>query len=122
MKNRKNDNLARRDPAAMLDENISRLLKAASDATVPSRRFTESLIGGALSELKEIRGRQKTHRMAESDRLEWILGWAAMVAAACSAGVAIIASIFLKMNFLLQSVVVLTMVFNWLTYLGEYIR
>ncbi len=124
MKNRKNDNLARRDPAAMLDENISRLLKAASDATVPSRRFTESLIDGALSEIDriQVQKQDRAHRTTGSDWLERSLGWAAMVAAACSAGVAIIASIFLKMNFLLQSVVVLTMVFNWLTYLGEYIR
>jgi len=119
-----NDNSPRDDSAAMLDENISRLLKAASDSTSPSRRFTESLIDGALIELEEAQVKEKdeTHRAAGSDWLEKTLGWAAMVAAACSAGVAVIASIFLKMTFLLQSVVVLTMLFNWLTYLGEFIR
>jgi hypothetical protein len=45
-----------------------------------------------------------------------------MVAAACSAGVAVIASILLKTAFVFQSVVASTMVFNWLTYLGEYMR
>lgn len=119
-----NDNSLRHDSAAMLDENISRLLKTASDSTGPGRRFTESLIDGALSELEEARSGEenKARRTAGSDWFEKTLGWAAMVAAACSAGLAVIASIFLKMNFLLQSVVVITMIFNWLTYLGEYIR
>jgi len=119
-----NDNSPRDDSAGMLDENISRLLKAASDSTSPSRRFTESLIGGALSELEgaQVKKKDETRRAAGSDWLEKTLGWAAMVAAACSAGVAVIASIFLKMNFVLQSAVVLTMIFNWLTYLGEFIR
>ena len=119
-----NDNSPRDDSAAMLDENIARLLKAASDSTLPSRRFTESLIVGALSELEDVQVKKKheTHRVAGSDWFEKTLGWAAMVAAACSAGVAVIASIFLKMTFVLQSVVASTMIFNWLTYLGEYIR
>jgi len=119
-----NDNSPRDDSAGMLDENIARLLKVASDSATPSRRFTESLIGGALSELKgaQVNRKDNAHGTAGSDWFEKSLGWAAMVAAACSAGVAVIASIFLKMTFLLQSVVVLTMLFNWLTYLGEFIR
>lgn len=114
-----NDNPPRDDSAAMLDENVSRLLKAASDSAVPSRKFTESLISGALWELSQ---KVKRNPAVGSNWFEKSLGWAAMVAAACSAGVAVIASIFLKMNFLLQSVIASTMIFNWLTYLGEFIR
>jgi hypothetical protein len=119
-----NDNSLRDDSAAMLDENVSRLLKAASNSAAPSRRFSESLIGGALSELEDVRVERKgeTHRAAGSDWFEKSLGWAAMVAAACSAGVAVMASILLKTAFVFQSVVASTMVFNWLTYLGEYMR
>lgn len=44
--------------------------------------------------------------------------WAAMIAVACGAGLVVIISVFLKMNLLLEVIVVLTMVFNWLNYLG----
>lgn len=119
-----NDNSLRDDSAAMLDENILRLLKAASDSAAPSRRFTDSLIDSALSELEDVQVKEKhqTHRTIGSEWFEKTLGWAAMVAAACSAGAAIIASILLKMNFLFQSVVVSMMIFNWVAYLGEFIR
>ena len=115
----RNDNLSRHDSGAPLDENISRLLKAASDTAQPSKRFTESLINSALLELNE---KDKGYPTVRSNWLEKTVGWAAMVAAACSAGLAIVASMFLKMNFLMEVIVVLTMIFNWLTYLGEYIR
>jgi hypothetical protein len=46
------------------------------------------------------------------------MGWAAMIAAAFGAGLVVVISIFLKMNLLLEIVVVLTMVFNWINYLG----
>jgi hypothetical protein len=118
------DNSLRDDSTGMLEDNISRLLKTASDSAAPSRRFTESLIDSALSELEDVQVRKKheTHRAAGSDWFEKTLGWAAMVAAACSAGAAVIASILLKMTFLLQTVVVFTMIFNWVAYLGEFIR
>jgi hypothetical protein len=114
-----NDNSPRDDSAAMLDANISRLLKAASDSETPSKRFTESLIGSALLELNQ---EVKRYPMVGFNWLERTMGWAAMIAAACSAGVAVVASIFLKMNFVLQSVIASAMIFNWLTYLGEFIR
>jgi hypothetical protein len=116
---RGSDNLSRRDRGAPLDENISRLLKTASDSTQPSRRFTESLIDSALLELSE---KDKAYQAIRFDWLEKTMGWAAMVAAACSAGLAVAASILLKMNFAVQAVVVSTVIFNWLTYLGEYLR
>jgi hypothetical protein len=49
------------------------------------------------------------------------MGWAAMIAVACGAGMAFAVSVFFKMNLLLEIIVVLTMVFNWLDYLGGHI-
>jgi hypothetical protein len=117
------DNIPRNDYSTPLDENIGRLLKVADSSNRPGGKFTESLIG-RLDELGQSRvaGKNKTHGASELPWLEKSLGWAAMVAAACSAGLAIVASMFLKMNFVLQSIVGLTMIFNWFTTLGEYIR
>ncbi|MEK7993069.1 MAG: hypothetical protein AAB403_04625 [Planctomycetota bacterium] len=119
-----NDNLPRNDCSTQLDQNISRLLKAASNSSRPGARFTESLIDSALGELRKTQaaGHNRTHGVSESPWLEKSLGWAAVVAAACSAGLVVIASILLKMSFLLQAAVVVTVLFNWFTYLGEYIR
>jgi len=116
---RATDNIVGYDSGTPLDENISRLLKTASDSTQPSRRFTESLIDSALLELNE---KDKAYPAVRSNWLEKTMGWAAMVAAACSAGLAVAASMLLKMNFVAQVVIVSTVIFNWLTYLGEYLR
>jgi hypothetical protein len=100
------------------------LLKAASNSSQPGARFTESLIDRAVDELMQTRAAGK-NRMSWASGPPWLeksLGWAAVVAAACSAGLVVIASILLKMSFLLQAVVVSTVLFNWFTYLGEYIR
>jgi len=123
MKDR-SDNLPGNDCSTQLDQNISRLLKAASNSSQPGARFTESLIDRAVDELMQTRAAGK-NRMSWASGPPWVeksLGWAAVVAAACSAGLVVIASILLKMSFLLQAVVVSTVLFNWFTYLGEYIR
>jgi hypothetical protein len=119
-----NDNLPRNDCSTQLDQNLSRLLKAASNSSRPSERFTQSLTDRALGELRQTQaaGKNETHGASRLPWVEQSLGWAAVVAAACSAGLVVIASILLKMNFLLQAVAVLTVLFNWFMYFGEYIR
>ena len=115
-----NDNLLSDDFATQLDKNYSRLLKLTGESNKPGRIFTESLINGALNELKqlEVKKAEVKHVTIRSDWLERIMGWAAMIAVACGAGLVVVISVFLKMNLLLEIVVVLTMVFNWLSYLG----
>ncbi|MHC4558139.1 MAG: hypothetical protein ACYTFW_12115 [Planctomycetota bacterium] len=117
---RKNDNLSRDDSATPLNENISRLLKLAGEPDKPSRTFTESLTDSALNELKQsaVKTKSKKHIIIKSNWSEKAMGWAAMVAVACGAGLTIVVSALLKMNFLLQAIVVLTILFNWITYLG----
>jgi hypothetical protein len=116
----KNDNLSRDDSATPLDENISRLLKLVGEPDKPGRTFTESLIDSALNELKQskVKAKSEKHIITKSNWSEKAMGWAAMVAVACGAGLTIVVSALLKMNFLLQTVVVLTILFNWITYLG----
>ena len=116
----KNDNLSRDNCTTPLDENISRLLKLAGEPNKPSRAFTQALIDNALNELKqsEVKTKSEKHIIIKSNWSEKALGWAAMVAVACGAGLTIVVSALLKMNFLLQTVVVLTILFNWITYLG----
>ncbi len=118
------DNLPGNDCFTQLDENLSRLLKAASNSSRPSARFTQSLIDRAITELMQTQATRQ-------DRASWAfgpawleksLGWVAVVGAACSAGLVVIASILLKMSFLLQAVVVSTVLFNWFTCFGEYLR
>lgn len=117
---RKEDNLSHDDSSAQLDQNISRLLKLAEDSNRPGRAFAESLIDRALGELKRsaVIKKNRQHAIVRGNWLEKAIGWAAMVAVACGAGLTIVVSALLKMNFLVQAVVVLTMFFNWLTYLG----
>ncbi len=118
------DKSAPNDGSTQLGQNLSRLLKAASNSGRPSARFTQSLIDRAITELRQTQATRQ-------DRASWAfgpawleksLGWAAVVGAACSAGLVVIASILLKMSFLVQAAVVLTVLFNWFTYFGEYIR
>jgi hypothetical protein len=118
--NRKNDNLSHDNSATQLDENISRLLKLAGEPNEPSRTFTESLIDSALNELKQLEAGKKNekHVIVKSNWLEKTMGWAAMIAVGCGTGLTILVSLALKMNFVLQATIVLTMLFNWLTYLG----
>jgi hypothetical protein len=118
------DKLPQDDGSTQLDQNISRLLKAAGNSSKPSERFARSLIDRAVADLRHT---QAVRRNGASWAfgpawLEKSLGWAAVVGAACSAGLAVIASILLKMSFLMQAAAVLTVLFNWFTYFGEYIR
>ena len=46
------------------------------------------------------------------------MGWAAMVAAACGAGLAFVVAALLKVNTFLTATVIMTMFVNWLNYLG----
>jgi len=117
---RNDDNLLSEDSATQLDKNFSRLLKLTDESNKPGRTFTESLINGALNELKqpEVKKAEAKNTTIRSNWLEKIIGWAAMIAVACGAGLVVVISVFLKMNLLLEIVVVLTMVFNWLNYYG----
>ena len=118
------NNPANDDDSMPLDQNIERLLKAADTSSRPGAKFIESLVSRALDELKQSRGSTAENLLGRVrfKPLEKSLGWAAMVAAACSAGLAIMASMFLKMNFVLQSIIGITMIFNWFKYIGDYMR
>lgn len=123
MMKQNNENLSSEDSVTQLDKNFSRLLKLTGESNKPGRIFTESLINGALNELKqsEVKKAEAKNVTIRSNWLEKIIGWAAMIAVACGAGLVVVISVFLKMNLLLEIVVVLTMVFNWLNYLGGHI-
>jgi hypothetical protein len=99
------------------DENISRLVKLAGDSNKPGKAFADSLINDALGELNRL----KTAKKQEITNAGWwekSMGWAAMFAAACAAGLTFVASAVLEINFFLQAVIIITAFFNWLTYLG----
>ena len=115
-----NDNLSSDDSVTQLDKNFSRLLKLTGESDKPGGKFTAELINGALNELKqpEVETAEVKHVTIRNNWLEKAMGWAAMIAVACGAGLVVVISVFLKMNLLLEIVVVLTMVFNWLNYFG----
>jgi hypothetical protein len=118
---RKDDNLPFEDSAMQLDTNISRLVKLADDSNKPSSAFTRSLIDSALYELKRSDAQRKPQEKSIILKVSWwkkAMGWAAMFAAACGTGFAIILSTMLKINTFLSVIVILTMFANWLTYLG----
>jgi hypothetical protein len=120
MMNPNNDNLSSDDSVTQLDKNFSRLMKLTGESNKPGRKFTESLINGALNELKqlEVKRADSKNITIRSNWLEKVIGWAAMIAVACGTGLVVVISVFLKMNLLLEIIVVLTMVFNWLSYFG----
>ena len=103
-----------------LDKNFSRLLKLSNGSDKPSRTFTESLINDALNELKRpvVKNAEAKNILNSSNWLEMVIGWAAMIAVAFGSGLVVLISVFLKMNLLLEVIVVLTMVFNWINHLG----
>ena len=118
---RKDDNSFHHNSTTQSDKNISRLAKLADDSNKPGRVFTESLINNALGKLKQLKTAKEREEKNIIMKVSWwekTLGWAAMVAAACGAGLAIVVSTLLKINFFLEAIVILTMFFNWLTYLG----
>jgi hypothetical protein len=102
------------------DKNISRLVKLTDDSNEPGRAFTQSLINDALGRLKRL----NTAKKQELINVSWwdrAAGWAAMFAAACTAGFAVVVSALLKISFFLEAVVIVTAFFSWLIYLGGYI-
>lgn len=103
-----------------LDKNFSRLLKLTGKSNKPGRTFTESLKNDALNELKQsgVNKADAKNIPIQSNWLEKAVGWAAMIAVAWGAGLVVIISCFLKMNLLLEVIVVLTIVFNWISSLG----
>ena len=117
---RKNENLSNDDSTTQLDKNISRLLKQTDQSNRPGRKFTESLINDTLNELKkpQVQETGVQNLTIQSKWLERIIGWAAMIAVAWGAGLVMVITVLLKMNLLLEIVVVLTMVFNWINHLG----
>lgn len=103
------------------EKNISRLVKLADDSNKPRRAFTEPLTDAAISELRWLGPDKKQEKTAAIPKVGWwekTPGWAAMVAAACGAWLTIVVSTLLKINFFLEAIVVLTIFFNWLTFLG----
>jgi hypothetical protein len=123
MMKRENDNLSNNDSATQLDKNFSRLLKLTGKSNKPGRIFTESLIENALNELNQT-DVEKSEVRKISIRPNWlkeVVGWAAMIAAAFGTGLVIVISVVLKMNLLLEVIVVLTFVFNWISSLGGHV-
>ena len=120
MMKQNNDNISNGNSAAQLDKNFTRLLKLTDRSNKPGGKFTESLINSALNELKQAQVEEvgaKTVTL-RSIWLERVIGWAAMIAVACGAGLVMVISVLLKMNLLLEIVVVLMMIFNWFSSLG----
>ena len=118
-----NGNISSDDSATQLDKNFSRLLKLTDRSDKPGGKFTESLINSALNELKQPQAEKVGAKTVtiQSKWLERVIGWAAMIGVAWGAGLVIVMTVLLKMSLLLEIVVVLTMVFNWLSYLGGHI-
>jgi hypothetical protein len=123
MMKQNNNNLSKDDSAEQLDKNLSRLLKLTDQTNKPGRKFTESLRNSALNELlqPQVRKAGVDNVTIRTNWWEKTIGWAAMIVVASGAGLTFVVSVFFKMNLLLEIVVVLTMVFNWLSYLGGYI-
>lgn len=115
-----NVDLYNNDADTQLDKNFSRLLKLTGKSNKPSRAFSNSLIETALNELNQLNVDTTGSKniAIRSNLLERIIGWAAMIAVACGAGFVVMVSFFLKMNLLIEIIVVLTMVFNWINYPG----
>jgi hypothetical protein len=123
MMKQNNGNISSDDSATQLDKNFSRLLKLTDRSDKPGGKFTESLINSALNELKQPQAEKVGAKTVtiQSKWLERVIGWAAMIGVAWGAGLVIVMTVLLKMSLLLEIVVVLTMVFNWLSYLGGHI-
>lgn len=103
-----------------LEQNISRLVKLTGDSNQPGRAFTKELVGSALDELKQVSEKKKRQEniTVKSNWLEKAIGWAAMFAAACSAGLAFVVAALLKVNTFLAATVLMTTFVNWLNYFG----
>jgi len=117
----KDDNSFYYNGIIQLDKNMSRLVKLADDPTEPRKAFTESLIANVLGELNRSVAAHKRTRENILMKVGWLdkaIGWAAMIAAACGAGLAFVVAALLKANTCLAAVAMMTMFANWLNYLG----
>jgi len=117
----KDDNSFYYNRIIQLDKNISRLIKLADDPTKPRKAFTESLISNVLGELNRSVAAYERTRENILMKVGWLdkaVGWAAITAAACVAGLAFVVAALLKVNTCLAAVAVMTMFANWLNYLG----
>jgi hypothetical protein len=103
-----------------LEKNISRLVKLTGDPNQPGRAFMKELAGLALDKLKQVSAKRKREENipVKSNWLEKAMGWAAMFAAACGAGLAFVVAALLKVNIFLSAMVIVTIFVNWFNYLG----
>lgn len=117
----KDDNSFYYNGIIQLDKNISRLVRLADDPAKPRKAFTESLMANVLGELNRSVATHKRMRESILIKVGWLdkaIGWAAMIAAACGAGLAFVVAALLKANTCLAAVAMMTMFANWLNYLG----
>jgi hypothetical protein len=108
----------------LLNSNISRLVKLAKDTNTPGKVFTDSLTDDAVSELKRLEAKRKHRTKTIIPAIRWLektAGWAAMIVAACGAGLVSVIPVFLQLNAIFVAVTSVTMFFNWLNYFGELI-
>lgn len=112
---RKDNNLSHCSSVSQSDENISRLVKLVGGSRQPAKTFTESLINNALDKLELLKIESEQY---QKNIVMKAMGLAAMFVAACGAGLTVVVSALLKINFFVEAVIVLIAFFNWLTYLG----
>ena len=109
------------NPDTLLDNNISQLVKIADCPDKPGKKFTESLINNALSELKK----SDAGANWESGNMMIIFSqWekiAAMIAVVCSAGLGFLVYVLAQVNSLFAVVVMISMLVNSIMYYGELI-
>ena len=118
---RDNNNFSYNNPDSRLDKNISRLVRLVGDSNKPGKKFTESLINNALSELKKSdagANRKSGNMMIIFSQWEKV---AAMIAVICSAGLSILVFILAHANSLFALVVMISMLINSIIYYGELI-
>ena len=117
----RNNNLNSEDSPDLLNNNISRLVKLAKDTNKPGKVFTDSLTDDAVSELKRLAAKRNHRTKGIIPAIRWLektVGWAAMIVAACGAGLVSIIPMFLQLNAILVAVTSVTMFLNWLNYFG----
>jgi len=118
---RKDDNSFYNNSIIQLDKNLSRLVKLTYDPNKPTEAFTQSLIANALDELNRSVAANIWTRENILVKVNWLdkaIGWAAMSAAACVAGLVFVVTALLKVNSCLAALAILTTFADWLSYLG----
>jgi|GEM_PF-1174075 len=118
---RENDNSFYYNSIILLDKNLARLVKLTCDPDKPTEAFTQSLTSNVLGEIKrsvEANKRTRENILVKVSWLDKAVGWAAMSAAACAAGLAFVVAALLKLNSCLAVMAIMTVFANWLNYLG----